>query len=176
MARKRVQAGLIPVSSLEEADKHLAEIAAHQRLIDQQTAQMNERIDAIKAEYSEALEPSRQYIARLEAGLTAYAESNKTTLFGRARSLALTYGTIGYRRSTVLKTLSKVTWKDVLAALKRRKDKTGLRVKEEVDKDELHTWQDAQLEKLGVQRVVQDNFFYQVSEQEVAGATEARVR
>lgn len=173
MARKKIQADMVAVNSLDGADRSLAEIAEYQRQIDQQTAKMNEQIDALKAEYAEALEPVRKYISRLEAGLTAYAESNKDTLFSRARSLDLTYGRIGYRKSTTLKTLSKVTWKDVLAALKRRKDKRGIRVKEEVDKDELHTWDDAQLEKVGVERKIEDGFFYEIEEVDIAN-TEAR--
>lgn len=176
MARKKVRVDLVPVSSPDQADRHLAEIAEHQRIIDRQTVQLNEQIDRLKAEYAEALQPSRDYIARLEAGLNAWAETNKDALFGKARSLELDYGRLGYRKSTTLKTLPKVTWKAVLEALKRRKDKDGLRVKEEVDKEALREWEDGRLAKLGVERVTEDHFFYEVKEEVLAGSTEARAQ
>jgi len=167
MARKKVKVESIPVHNLREANDALSLIAQHQRFIDEKTNEMNERIDAIKEETATAVQTRQEEIARREAGLQAFAEANKKDLFGQARSKDLIYGVIGFRKSTVLKTLSKVTWKQVLETLLRRKDRTGVRVKHEVDKDELHKWDDRQLGKIGVYKKHEDTFYYEIDEEEI---------
>ncbi|MCF8719247.1 host-nuclease inhibitor Gam family protein [Nitrospina gracilis] len=167
MARKKVKVDMIPIYSIEEANEALRLIAESQRFIAEKTGDMNERIDAIKKETAEVIESRSQEITRRELGLQAFAETRKETMFDKARSKTLTFGVIGFRKSTQLKTLSKVTWKKVLEALKRRKDKAGIRIKEEVDKDELHKWSEPQLEKVGVYKKSEDVFYYEIDEEEI---------
>jgi len=42
-----------------------------------------------------------------------------------------------------------------------------VRVKHEVDKDELHKWDDRQLGKIGVYKKHEDTFYYEIDEEEI---------
>jgi phage host-nuclease inhibitor protein Gam len=156
------------IKSLEDADSALAEIAAMKRQIGLVEAAMNERIDRCKAEAAKDAEPYRLHLATLEHSLLRFADYNRVELFSSRKSVALTFGTIGYRASTKIKLLAKMTWERVLQELRDNGLRMCIRVKEEPDKEALKGLGEDILRSLGCKIVQEDVFFYETEEQDLA--------
>lgn len=157
-------AGAHLVKSVADADQALMELAEIRRDRTAIKDAMNADIDALKAqaETHDAPLAARQQI--LETALSAYAELNKADLFTEKRSLAATYGTMGFRQSTEIKPEPKTTWGMILEKLKSLGFSTAVRVKEDVNREELHNWPDERLKMVGARRVKKDVFWYEVNE------------
>ena len=144
MARVKPQ-NLHPVRSLEDATETLAEIGKLKRCLSDLESRLNDDVDALKADAAEQAAPLRSRLEALENGLAAFGEAQKESLFKDRRSVVLDYGTLGFRRSTVLSLLKGATWKGVLGTLKEMKFLDAVRVKEEPDKDVMATWPDERI-------------------------------
>jgi phage host-nuclease inhibitor protein Gam len=170
MTKRIKPVAVVPtIMTLEAADAALAEIARQKREIALIEAGMNERIDRIKEEAARDSEPARQHIAGLEQSLKLYVDYHKDELFKSRKSLALTFGTIGYRASTKIKLLSKWTWERVLDALREYSwGNQYIRIKEEPDKEALKGLGPERLQGMGCKVVQEDVFFYETAEQDIA--------
>ncbi len=164
MARSKPN-NLYPVRDLDHANQTLAEIGQLKRQIAATEAKMNDDIDRIKADAEAAVAPLSSRLASLENGLLAFAEYNKDELFSKARSKDLVHGSLGYRRSTELKTLPKMTWKQVLGKLEELGFAEAIRVRRDPDKDALRTWSPERLELIGCKMQEKDTFWYEINEQ-----------
>ena len=98
---KRVKPVLnIPaVTTLEEADATLAQIAARKRELALLELGLKEDVDALKLKCAEASEPIKQDIEVLEQALIRFGESKKSELFvksapGSLRSALLAFGQV----------------------------------------------------------------------------------
>ncbi len=117
---------------------------------------------AAKEQAAKDGEDARERIQELDSALALFAEYNKPELFRDKKTLALSYGNIGFRLST------KVSIKKTsLELLKKLFPNKGVRVKEEIDKEELKTWEDSDLAQVDAAKVEQDTFFYEVNREEV---------
>ncbi|HYW03578.1 MAG TPA: host-nuclease inhibitor Gam family protein [Gammaproteobacteria bacterium] len=163
MARKKPD-NIEHIADNQHADRVLAEVGALQRQLRGIESDLNDEIDQAKAAAAAKAAPIKERMAELDAGLLAYAEYNKDRLFRKRRSVKLHFGTLGFRRSTQLKTATKWTWAAVLDRLKELGLTQAVRVKESVDKEALATLPDAQLEQVGVVRRPTDSFWYEVDE------------
>ena len=163
---------LFPVKDLAAANAAMAEIAGIKRSIAELERTMNDSIDLIKAEAERVATPLQNRLASIEGGLLAFAEHNKDELFKSKRSRELDFGCLGYRRSKEIKPQPKKTWKMVLGLIKDLKFKAALRVKESVNKEELHTWPDERLEVIGCRRVDKDAFWYEIDQEKIADMAE----
>lgn len=153
------------LNSLEEADATLAAIAGRKRHLDLLKLSAAEEIEGIKLRLASEAEPVKDEIDQLEKALGRFVDANQTVLFNpRKKSIALSFGTIGFRLSTSVKTLSKWTWERVLCALQSAELRECIRVKEEVDKEALRGLAPDQLTKVGVRLVSEDAFFYELRE------------
>lgn len=159
---------LYPIKDLAAANAAMSEIAEIKRSIARVEGSMNDNIDRIKAEAEVEAAPLQARMASIEGGLLAFAEHNKTDLFKNKRSRDLDFGSLGYRRSKELKPKPKTTWKMVLGKIKELGFKAALRVKESVNREELHTWTDERLEVIGCRRVEKDTFWYEIDEKKIA--------
>ncbi|MDR2075616.1 MAG: host-nuclease inhibitor Gam family protein [Desulfovibrio sp.] len=171
---KRVKpaVGVVPaIHTLDEADTLLAEIAGLKRSISLITLGAEERIEAVKKGVAQECDPIREEIAAREEALARFAEYHKGELFTRRKSAQLTFGILGFRASSKLKTLHKWTWERVLGALREAGKRSCLRIKEEVDKEALKTLPPEQLAEFGVRLVTEDSFFYELDEALVAPET-----
>ena len=144
---KRVKPVLnIPtVSTVEEADATLAEIAAR-------------------------CEPLKKDIVAREQALVQFALARREELFKNRKSRELTFGTIGFRVSSSLRTIKKMTWERVLGVLKERGMTNCIRIKEEVDKEALRTLGPNTLADVGCKLTQEDAFFYELNEAELEGS------
>lgn len=166
MARSKPE--LYPVHNLDEANQALATISELNRKLTSIESRMNDRIDKAKAGAAAEAAPLKLQVAEIEAGLQAYATANKSSLFKDKRSRQLDYGTIGFRKSKQIKPKPKHTWKMVLGLLKQMKFDSAVRIKEEVNKEELETWPDKRLDLVGARRVPKDQFWYETDEEKIA--------
>lgn len=167
MSRKK-PAPAVLFKNLEEVDTTLAEIADIERSLGRVEHQMNKHIDRVKADAEKIADPLRRRLATLENALTVYGETRKPELFGKRRSIELAFGTIGFRQSSELKPLSKLTWTDVLFRLQNKGTLGYIRIKKEVNKEALDEIKDGTvLADYGVRRVEKDTFWYETKKEEV---------
>lgn len=157
------------IHSLEEADALLARMAARKREVALLNLGLQEDIDRLKLVCEEQAEPIKQDICGMEQALLRFAESRKDELFSKKKSRDLTFGVIGFRAASTLKTLKKaITWERVLGTLNELKMTSCIRTKEEVDKDELRKLSPEKLAEVGCKMVQEDSFYYELAEQELA--------
>lgn len=167
--RKRVaHADMVPVKDLDQANVTLGEIARLKRRLNEIENGMNEEIDAVKARAEREAEPLLKRLKALENGLLAFAEFNRDELFQKRKSVELTYGMIGYRKSTQVKTMPKVKWADVIEKLEELGLTEAIRIKKSPDKDVMRGWSDERLALVGARKVSQDTFWYETKEEEVS--------
>lgn len=163
----------IMVASLQDADKVLEELAELERRANGIKNDMNERIDAAKAEAAEAITPLEARKKELEGALCAYALMHKAELFKDKKSRELDFGTISFRLSTKIVALRKgITMDDILTKIKELDYADGLRTKEELNKDALLGWDDDKLAQVGAKKKTDDTFGYLLKQQE-PGLTQA---
>jgi phage host-nuclease inhibitor protein Gam len=151
------------IKNLDEANQALAEIGGLQFKLKVIDGKASEKIGKIKEQAAKDGEESRNRIQELDSALALYAEYNKTDLFKEKKTVTLSYGNIGFRLSTKVSISTKTT----LELLKKLFGSKGIRIKEEVDKEELKTWDDSQLAQVDAAKVEKDTFFYEVNEEEV---------
>jgi phage host-nuclease inhibitor protein Gam len=165
----------LAVTSLDDADGVLLDLANVEREIAEIEIILNKDIEAARQFADDLARPLREKRASLEAALTTYATAGKDSLFKKAKSIKLTHGVIGFRASDELKTLAKVTWKEVLGRVKGMAAKLKaldlpacVRVKEEPDKDALRQLPESLREEAGVRIVGKDTFYYECKTEEIA--------
>ena len=157
-----------PIGDLAQVNAGLAEIAEAKRAIKAIEAEMNAAIDRIKAEGEMQAAPLQGLIRTIEGGLQAFAEFHKKALFAEKRSKELDFGAVGFRKSSQIKPAPKSTWEQILGRCKELKFEAAIRVKEEINKDELATWPDERLELVGARRIEKDQFWYETKAEEIA--------
>lgn len=149
------------IKNLEEANLALSEIGRLQLKLEAIDGKASEKIGKIKEDAAKSGEDARKRIEELDSALALFAEYNKTDLFRDKKTINLSYGNIGFRLST------KVSVKKTTLELLKKLFPQGLRVKEEIDKEELKTWEDSQLAQVDAAKVENDTFFYEVNREEV---------
>lgn len=150
------------IKSLDDANQALAEIGRLTMRLEAIDGKAAEKIGKIKEEAAKSGEEFRERIKELESALALYSEYNKGDLFKDKKSISLSYGTIGFRLST------KISIKrSTLELLKKLFGGKGVRIKEEVDKEELKDWPDTDLAQVDAAKITQDTFFYEVNREEV---------
>lgn len=167
--RAKPQQLIAPIGSLEDADKALAEIAEIDRIIEAANNRMNEDIDSLKKETQAIIAPHVERKEALGAGLYNFAELHKIDLFAKKKSRELDFGTIGYRKTSALELMKKIStsWKVVLERIKENKLLEAVRIKEEVDKETMSKWPSERLELVGVKREEKDEFYYETKQEAV---------
>ncbi|MBF0273457.1 MAG: host-nuclease inhibitor Gam family protein [Magnetococcales bacterium] len=161
-------APVLVIADLPQADLVLGEIALLQRGLEAIEADMNASIDAIKRSAEGFATPRRTRLKELERALIVFAETHQASLFRTARSVRLTCGVFGYRQSSELKPVPKLTWAAVLEKIKGLGVTELLRTKTEVNREAMRDWPDERLEVVGVQRVQKDVFWYETRKEELA--------
>lgn len=160
MARLKPQTGKI--NSLEDANLVLKEIGLLERELEGIDAEAHKAIAEIKATAVKKGESIRKRIADNSALLGAYAEYNKSDLFKEKKSVVLSFGQFGYRKSTSI-SIKKTT----LELLKKLKLNKYIRLKEEVDREAMADMTDDDLIQVDAVRKVKDDFFCEADREEV---------
>jgi phage host-nuclease inhibitor protein Gam len=161
---KRTPRAVRPVRNLAEANRALAEIASLRRSLRREEDALNQELERLRARAEAAAAPLRARLQGAEAGLQAFAELHKDALFQTRRSCELECGSLGFRRSSALRTARGVTWAEVLRRLEDRGRLDGVRRSRSVNREVLRTWPDTDLSGLGVHREERDSFWYETNE------------
>jgi phage host-nuclease inhibitor protein Gam len=160
MARMKPQVGKI--DSLEDANLVLKEIGLLEREIAAIDAEGDKRIAEIKAETAKKGEEFRKRVIDNAALLGAYAQYNRAELFKDKKTVDLSFGVFGYRKSTSI-SVKKTT----LDLLKKLRLKKFIRVKEEPDKDAMAAMTDDALAQVDAVRKVKNDFFCEANKEEI---------
>jgi len=122
-------------------------------------------IAKLKETAAKAGEPIRDEIKQIEAALALFGENHKKDICKPPkRSTDLAVGTIGFRESTSI-----ATKKETLPLLKNLfpKGNPAIRVKEEINKEELKTWKTEDLAKINAAKKVKDTVYYEINRDDV---------
>ena len=155
--RVRSETVLYPISGWPEADEHLKRIGDLQMQISQAEADAATQINDIKSGLKDATEKLPADIKLHIDSLQAFCANHQED-FGKARSRALQFGTVGWRASSAIKIC-----RDAVDRLKKvfgKKAEPYIRIKEEADKEAMgKLLTDEQLVAVGCKRENKDVFF-----------------
>lgn len=154
---KRIRMEKAELKSWEEVDQALKAIAEAQNEISIVEAGMNLQIDEIKKAYDEKIRSYKDNIKKQELLIKDFSSGRRDDMKGKSREL--TFGTVGFRKSTKLvlpKTLARV-----VASLKKAGMADCVTVKETVNKDILKTYPEQDILKVGGSLKVEDTFWYE---------------
>lgn len=162
MARKRVVDEAPAFESWDDVNQALATIGDNQRMVESFEAEMQEKIDAAKAE---AEVKSRIYIEgtkRLEKQIRNFAEANRDDMDGK-KTKTLNFGAVGFRKSTKI-TLPKAPAKvaEIVKQLIARGMSDCVKQAEpKIDKEALRKYPTANIVAVGAGIKVDDVFWYE---------------
>jgi phage host-nuclease inhibitor protein Gam len=161
--KKRLKVKGAALKSWDEVDDKLKRIGELGLRLEEMERSMNTTITGIKEGTKASAKPLLEEQERLSHLVREYAEENAAA-FGKRKSLDLTHGKVGWRKSTSLK-IKRVA--DTLTALKAQGMSQYIRAKESVDKEGLRDLGDHVLTMLGVQRKVDDVFFLEPDREKI---------
>jgi phage host-nuclease inhibitor protein Gam len=160
MARLKPQVGKI--NSLEDANLVLKEIGLLEKELESIDSEAHKLIAEIKSDAVKKAEGIRKRIVDDSALLGAYAEYNRGDLFKDKKSVQLSFGSFGYRKSTSI-SVKKTT----LELLKKLNLTKYIRLKEEADKEAMADLDDDTLAQVDAVRKVKDDFFCEADKEEI---------
>ena len=168
MARKKLN--MITLHSWQECDEALRMIGEHQRDIAALESVMNEQIANAKTIAADRAAPLQAQVAELELALRDYAQTHRDDMDGR-KSKLLTFGSVGFRRSTRISLPSAKEKVAAIVARLRAKDMADCVVQPEprVDKDALKKYGAEQIAEVGATLIVEDVFGYDVDAAKLEG-------
>lgn len=150
------------LETVKDVNTALREIGLLERELEQIDAGAQKEIAEIKGRAAKKGEPIRAKIIEVTAKIGAYAEYNKDELFKDRKSVDLTFGSFGYRKSTSIG-IKKTT----IELLKKLNLARYIRLKEEADKEAMVELDDEALAQVDAVRKVKDEFFVQANREEV---------
>ena len=162
MARKKVLDEAPAFESWDEVNQALADIGNNQRVVEGFEAEMQEKIDAAKAEAEAKSRPFLEETKRLERQIRDFAESNRDDMDGK-KTKTLNFGSVGFRKSTKI-TLPKAPGK--LAEIVKQLVAKGMsdcvkRSEPKIDKDALRKYPPSDIVAAGAGIKVEDVFWYE---------------
>ena len=150
------------LANLEDADDALRNIGLLERELESIDADAQKQIGEIKAAAVKKGETLRARISETTGKLQVYADYNKTDLFKDRKSIDLTFGTFGYRKSTSISV--KKTTVDLLEKLGLGK---YIRIEKSPDKEAMKEMDDESLAQVDSVRKIKDGFFCESNREEV---------
>lgn len=165
MARKKIES-LITLHSWEECDEALREIGEHARDLTEIENTMNEQMATVKSVAADKARPLHEKIAQLELALEEYATAHRSDM-GKAKSKALNFGVISFRRSTKV-SLPSATEKIALVIQKLLKlgmDECVVQPPPKVDKDALRKYGADAVAEVGGTLISKDVFGYEIAQE-----------
>ena len=160
MARLKPPVGKI--ETLDQANLVLKEIGLLEKELEGIDAEAHKQIAEIKAGAAKQGEAIRKRIVDASARLGAFAEYNRDELFKDRKSVTVSFGSFGYRKSTSI-SVKKTT----LELLKKLNLTKYIRIKEEADKDAMAALDDETLAQVDSVRKVKDDFFCEADKEEI---------
>ena len=146
------------ITNFDDVDAALKELCECEVALSKLEGEVTLKCNDIKERYKDKTEPLVNQIAFIKQEITNFCEGNKAE-FANKRSKELVFGTIGYRLSKSV-SLPRVKEKveSLLKAIKSYGFKDCISYTEKPNGEALAELDDADLVKLGLKRVVKDNF------------------
>ena len=166
----KAKAAVTAPQTLEEADHWMLQLGQQQREHLRITTHRDDEIADIRDTYEGSLAPLEAHMARLQAGLQAYGEANKSALLEKGkRTVFLTHGEMGWRTHPPKVALSKIG--ELVERLKNLGKTKFLRTTETIDKEAiLKSPQEATAIK-GIRIAQKETFFVEPYEKEPGHGT-----
>jgi phage host-nuclease inhibitor protein Gam len=158
----RLKPNVKKIESLEDANLTLKEIGLLESELENIDNEAHKQISEIKSDAAKEGAAKRKRILELSALLGAYASYNRDELFKDRKSVQVSFGVFGYRKSTSI-SVKKTT----LELLKKLKMSKYVRVKEEPDKEAMAELNDDALAQVDAVRKVKDDFFCEADKEEI---------
>jgi phage host-nuclease inhibitor protein Gam len=158
----RLKPGVKKIGTIEDANLVLKEIGLLESELGAIDSEAHKAIAEIKTDAASRGEGKRKRIAELSGLLGAFAEYNKDELFHDRKSVQLSFGVFGYRKSTSIGVK-----KTTLELLKKLGLNKCIRVKEEPDKEAMAGLDDETLAQADAVRKVKDDFFCEADREEI---------
>ena len=159
----------VVMKDLVDVDNALKEIAQLKRELAEIDNEIDAAIDELKKERDFK---ARKFVERTEKlgnGIYAYAEYNKNELFAKQKTRELVFCLIGYRQSTKISITKKT-----LAKLEQLHLTGAIIIQKKPDRKVMLRWSEDKLQSVGAKRVVEDNFWYEVKQENLAKAISER--
>lgn len=169
MARKKIES-LIKLHGWEECDEALREIGEHTRDLTMIDNAMNEQMATAKAVAADKARPLHEKVAQLELALEDYATAHRSDM-GKAKSKALNFGIISFRRSTKISLPSAAEKVAAIIAKLRQlgMDECVVEPPAKVDKDALRKYGADKVAEVGGTLISKDVFGYEVIQETTEG-------
>ncbi|MBQ7619008.1 MAG: host-nuclease inhibitor Gam family protein [Treponema sp.] len=158
----RYKPSMAKLESLDDVNLALRDIGLAEKELEAIDNEANKRIAEIKTETAKEGEKLRSRIQDLSAKIAAFAEYNKAELFKDNKSVELSFGKFGWRKTTKI-SVKKTT----LELLKKMKLFQYIRCKEEPDKNAMTELTDDALLQVDACRKITDDFFCEADTEEV---------
>ena len=158
----RYKPSMAKLESLDDVNLALRDIGLAEKELEAIDNEANKRIAEIKTETAKEGEKLRSRIQVLSAKIAAFAEYNKAELFKDNKSVELSFGKFGWRKTTKI-SVKKTT----LELLKKMKLFQYIRCKEEPDKNAMTELTDDALLQVDACRKITDDFFCEADTEEV---------
>lgn len=150
------------IESVEDVNLALRDVGLAEKELEAIDTAAHKKIAEIKTEAAKKGEALRGRIAEISARIQAFAEYNRDELFRDRKTVELSFGSFGFRKSTKI-SVKKTT----LGLLKKCKLFGCIRVKEEADKDAMGSLDDETLAQVDAVRKVSDDFFCEADTEQV---------
>ncbi|HWP52217.1 MAG TPA: host-nuclease inhibitor Gam family protein [Clostridia bacterium] len=156
MARQKVKSEPA-LSSWQEVDGALRQIAECQNLIDEQEIEMNRQINEVKDNTELMTRPMREKVKVLEQHIKEFVDNHRAELGGKNK--LLTFGKVGYRLSSKLMIPHAA---DVLRRLRELGLNDCIIVKESINKEAVKRLPTEQILQAGAYVKQSDEFGYEI--------------
>ena len=151
------------INDFDDADKAMKELCEIKQIVSTENNILNKHLDDLKMVSTNKLQPLLSREKELEKMLKTYAIKNKKE-FTEKRSKELTFGIIGFRKSSAI---AYNNARDVITKLQELGMNQCFKITERIDKNELSKFKDSVLERLGVKRKEKDEFYLKLKYEEV---------
>jgi phage host-nuclease inhibitor protein Gam len=142
------------LESLDDVNMALRDIGLIERELEDINTDLNKQTAKLKSDAEKRAKPLKAKIKELTTRVKAYAEYNRDDLFDGRKSIELTFGMFGYRKSTKISIR-----KSTLELLEKLKLNEFIRIKKEPDKEKMAEMSNETLAQVDAVRKVSDAFF-----------------
>lgn len=145
------------ITTWQQADSILRYAGELQLKINQAEARCNDTINEAKDDMQEEVRPAQKKLAEITERLQVFADARQKD-FKNKKSKKLQFGTLGWRRSTKIKT-SKDTLERIKEFFTPKKQKELIKIKESLNKKQIGQLTEEQLADAGARREEKDVFY-----------------
>lgn len=162
MTRKRVIEAL-SLKSWEDVNDALRQIAEAQIALGDIESDMQKQIIGAQRVAEEQSKPIKDAVARLEREIKAFVTDHRDEM-GKAKSMTLTFGEVGFRRSTSISLpRAKDKIEEIIRCLKSRQMHDCIMVEEKISKEALKKYGEDTVNAVGATWKQSDVFGYEVN-------------